>query len=230
MPYNKKIILISSDENLANGILLEADKRKYKLHVEVDSISGYRSIQRHHPNFIILDTHCNGTELCRRIKNNPELRSIPLIMIMENEIEIQTALTLDLGADDYVTRPFPVESLFEHLRIMAGRTRPLTSLPTTIVFGNFTLDIDRLLVQKDSSTIPLTISELTILKYLLLRRGEIVTIKQLLEDLQKDDLFIERHNLPLHITTLQTKLGLSSQFIEWVQGIGYRIQEVLPNE
>lgn len=228
MPYNKKIILISADESLANAICVESDKRKYKLHIEIDPISGYRSVQRHHPNFIILDTHCSGIELCRRIKNNPELIPIPLIMIMENELEAQTALTLDLGADDYITRPFSVESLFEHLRIMSSRNRALTSLPATIAFGNFTLELDRLLLQKNNSNIPLTISELTILKYLLLRRGEIVTIKQLLEDLQRDDLVIERHNLPLHITALETKLGLSGKFIELVQGIGYRIQEVFP--
>lgn len=184
MPYNKKIILISSDESLVNAILLESDKRKYKLHIEIDPISGYRSIQRHHPNFIILDSHCEGIELCRRIKNNPELISLPLIMIMKNEIEVQTALTLDLGADDYITRPFSIEYLFEHLRIMSNRNRSLTSIPTTIVFGHFTLELDRLILQKNDSNVSLTISELTILKYLLLRRGEIVTIKQLLEDLQ----------------------------------------------
>lgn len=230
MPYNKKIILISGDESLINAICLESDKRKYKLHIEIDPISGYRSIQRHHPNFIILDTHCNGIELCRRIKNNPELISIPLIIIMENELEAQTALTLNLGADDYITRPFSVEFLFEHIRIMSSRNRPLTSVPSTIIFGNFTLELDRLILQKNNSTIPLTISELTILKYLLLRRGEIVTIKQLLEDLQKDDLLIERHNLPLHMTALETKLGMPGKFIEFIQGIGYRIQELFPLE
>ncbi|MGL4348937.1 MAG: response regulator transcription factor [Chlamydiales bacterium] len=230
MPYNKKIILISGDESLINAICLESDKRKYKLQIEIDPISGYRSIQRHHPNFIILDTHYNGIELCRHIKNNPELISIPLIIIMENELEAQTALTLNLGADDYITRPFSVEFLFEHIRIMSSRNRPLTSVPATIIFGNFTLELDRLILQKNNSTIPLTISELTILKYLLLRRGEIVTIKQLLEDLQKDDLLIERHNLPLHITALETKLGMPGKFIEFIQGIGYRIQELFPLE
>lgn len=230
MPYNKKLILISSDETLVKAICLESDKRRYKLHVEVDSISGYRSIQRHPPNFIILDTHCNGIELCRRIKNNPELMFIPLIMIMENELEAQTALTLNLGADDYITRPFSVESLFEHLRIMSSRNRPLTSVPATIIFGNFTLELERLILQKNNSIIPLTISELTILKCLLLRRGEIVTIKQLLDDLQKEDLLIERHNVPLYITALETKLGMTGKFIEIVQGIGYRIQEVFPLE
>lgn len=230
MPYNKKIILISSDETLVQAICLESDKRKYRLHVEVDAISGYRSIQKHPPNFIILDTHCNGIELCRRIKNNPELLSIPLIIIMENELEVQTALTLNLGADDYITRPFSVESLFEHLRIMSSRNRPLTSVPTTIVFGNFTLELERLILRKNNSTIPLTISELTILKSLLLRKGEIVTIKQLLDDLQKEDLLIERHNVPLYITALETKLGMTGKFIEIVQGIGYRIQEVFPVE
>lgn len=228
MPYNKKIILISSDETLVKAICLESDKRKYRLHVEVDAISGYRSIQKHPPNFIILDTHCNGIELCRRIKNNPELLSIPLIIIMENELEAQTALTLNLGADDYITRPFSVESLFEHLRIMSSRNRPLTSVPATIVFGNFTLELERLILRKNNSIIPLTISELTILKCLLLRKGEIVTIKQLLDDLQKEDLLIERHNVPLYITALETKLGMTGKFIEIVQGIGYRIQEVFP--
>lgn len=228
MPYNKKLILISSDETLVKAICLESDKRRYKLHLEVDSISGYRSIQRHPPNFIILDSHCNGIELCRRIKNNPEIMSIPLIMIMENELEAQTALTLNLGADDYITRPFSAESLFEHLRIMSGRNRPLTSVPATIIFGNFTLELERLILQKNNSIIPLTISELTILKCLLLKRGEIVTIKQLLDDLQKEDLLIERHNVPLYITALETKLGMPGKFIEIVQGIGYRIQEIFP--
>lgn len=230
MPYNKKLILISSDETLVNAICLESDKRRYQLHVEVDSISGYRSIQRHHPNYIILDTQCNGIELCRRIKNNPELKSIPLILIMENELEAETALSLNLGADDYIIRPFSTGSLFEHLRIMSRRNKPLTSVPATIIFGNFTLELERLILQKNNSTISLTISELAILKYLLLRRGEIVTIKQLLDDLQKEDLLIERHNLPLYITALETKLGMPGKFIEQVQGIGYRIQEVFPLE
>src|ERR1700686_3066841 len=107
MSHKKRILLVEDEEDIAALIKLQADISGYKLHAEVDGLNGLRAIEREKPDLVILDIMLpgqSGLDVCRKIKNNPDLRDIPVIMISAKSEELDVVLGLELGADDYVTK------------------------------------------------------------------------------------------------------------------------------
>ncbi|NGX39774.1 MAG: Transcriptional regulatory protein YycF [Chlamydiae bacterium] len=228
MAHRKRILLIEDEEDIASLIKLQAEVSGYKLHVEVDGINGYRAVEREKPDLVILDIMLpgqNGLDVCRKIKSNPELRNIPVIILTAKSEEIDVVLGLELGADDYVAKPFSPKVLFSRIKAVMRRTREPEKKPNVIIFGEFTLDIDRYLLKKGEFIHPITLSEFGILRRLLTNRGKVMTRNQLLDDIHNDDAFIVDRNIDVHIASLRKKLGPSFHWIETVRGVGYRFKE-----
>lgn len=221
------LLLIEDEEDIAALIKLQAEIAGYKLHVEVDGLNGLRAIEREKPDLIILDIMLpgqSGLDVCRKVKNNPELKGIPIIMISAKSEELDVVLGLELGADDYVTKPFSPKILFSRIRAVLRRGKEPDKEPSTIVFGPFTMETEHFRVRRDSHYLPLTLSEFGILKRLLLARGKVLTRNQLLDDVQNDDAFIVDRNIDVHIAALRKKLGPNFSWIETVRGVGYRFK------
>lgn len=123
-----KIVLIEDEEDIAALIKLQADISGYKLHAEVDGLNGLRAIEREKPDLVILDIMLpgqSGLDVCRKMKSNPDLREIPVIMISAKSEELDVILGLELGADDYVTKPFSPKILFSRVRAVLRRGKSL---------------------------------------------------------------------------------------------------------
>ncbi len=223
-----KIILIEDEEDIAALIKLQAEMSGYKLHAEVDGLNGLRAIEREKPDIIILDIMLpgqSGLDVCRKVKNNPELKDIPVIMISAKSEELDIVLGLELGADDYVSKPFSPKVLFSRVRAVLRRGKEPEKAPKLVKFGQFNMDVDRYLLKKKDKTLQLTLSEFGILKRLLLSRGKVLTRNQLLDDVQNDDAFIVDRNIDVHVAALRKKLGPNFHWIETVRGVGYRFKE-----
>lgn len=223
-----KIILIEDEEDIAALIKLQAEMSGYKLHAEVDGLNGYRAIEREKPDLIILDIMLpgqSGLDVCRKVKNHPELKEIPVIMISAKSEELDVVLGLELGADDYVAKPFSPKVLFSRVRAVLRRGKEPEKAPKLVKFGAFTMDVDRYLVKKKDKQMQLTLSEFGILRRLLFNRGKVLTRNQLLDDVQNDDAFIVDRNIDVHIAALRKKLGPNFHWIETVRGVGYRFKE-----
>lgn len=228
MAHKKRIILIEDEEDIAALIKLQAEISGYKLHVEVDGINGYRAVEREKPDLVILDIMLpgqNGLDVCRKIKSNPELRDIPVIILTAKSEELDVVLGLELGADDYVAKPFSPKVLFSRIKAVMRRQKEPDKTRNLLRFGEFSLDIDRYFLRKEDQVIPITLSEFGILKRLLANRGKVMTRNQLLDDIQNDDAFIVDRNIDVHIASLRKKLGPSFHWIETVRGVGYRFKE-----
>lgn len=228
MSQKKRILLIEDEEDIASLIKLHAELEDYKLHVEVDGINGYRAVERERPDLVILDIMLpglNGFDVCRRIKTNPELKNIPVIILTAKKEEMDTVLGLELGADDYVAKPFSPKVLFSRARAVLRRGRDAEKSPKVLLFGQYTLEVDRYLLRKNDQLIPITLSEFGILKRLLSNRGKVLTRNQLLDDIHNDDAFVVDRNIDVHIAALRRKLGPNFDWIETVRGIGYRFKE-----
>lgn len=228
MVARKRILLIEDEEDIASLIKLQAEVSGYKLHVEVDGINGYRAVEREKPDLVILDIMLpgqNGLDVCRKIKSNPDLRDIPVIILTAKSEEIDVVLGLELGADDYVAKPFSPKVLFSRIKAVLRRAREPEKSANVVVFGEFTLDIDRYLLKKGEFIQPITLSEFGILKRLLANRGKVMTRNQLLDDIHNDDAFIVDRNIDVHIAALRKKLGPDFHWIETVRGVGYRFKE-----
>jgi two-component system, OmpR family, alkaline phosphatase synthesis response regulator PhoP len=228
MSHKKRILLIEDEEDIAALIKLQAEASGYKMHVEVDGINGYRAIEREKPDLVILDIMLpgqNGFDVCRKIKSNPELRTIPVIILTAKGEELDMVLGLELGADDYVAKPFSPKVLFSRIKAVLRRSKEPEKAPKVIMFGEFILEIDRYLLRKGDKIITITLSEFGILRRLLTNRGKVLTRNQLLDDIHNDDAFIVDRNIDVHIASLRKKLGPNFDWIETVRGVGYRFRE-----
>ena len=228
MSQKKRILLIEDEEDIAALIKLQAEISGYKLHVEVDGINGYRAIEREKPDLVILDIMLpgqNGFDVCRKMKNNPDLRNIPVIIVTAKGEELDVVLGLELGADDYVAKPFSPKVLFSRIKAVLRRGKEPEKTLKVLSFGDFTLEVDRYLLKKEEKNIPITLSEFGILRRLLGNRGKVLTRNQLLDDVHNDDAFIVDRNIDVHIASLRKKLGPKFDWIETVRGVGYRFRE-----
>src|SRR5271165_7651872 len=124
MTQKKRILLIEDEEDIAALIKLHEEISGYRLHVEVDGINGYRAIERERPDLVILDIMLpgeNGFDVCRRMKNTLELKNIPIIILSAKGEEFDVVLGLELGADDYVPKPFSPKVLFSRIKAVLRR-------------------------------------------------------------------------------------------------------------
>lgn len=228
MSQKKRILLIEDEEDIAALIKLQAEISGYKLHVEVDGINGYRAIEREKPDLVILDIMLpgkNGLDVCRMMKSNPDTKNIPVIILSAKGEELDVLLGLELGADDYVAKPFSPKVLFSRIKAVMRRGKENEKPLKVLAFGNFTLDVDRYLLKSNEKVIPITLSEFGILRRLLSNRGKVLTRNQLLDDIHNDDALIVDRNIDVHIASLRKKLGPNFDFIETVRGVGYRFKE-----
>jgi len=228
MTQKKRIILVEDEEDIAALIKLQAEITGYKLHVEVDGINGYRAVEREKPDLVILDIMLpgeNGLDVCRKIKSNPELKNIPIIILSAKGEELDVVLGLELGADDYISKPFSPKVLFSRIKAVLRRGKESEKNSKTLKFGDFILEVDRYILRKQDKVIPLTLSEFGILRRLVTNVGKVLTRNQLLDDINNDDAFIVDRNIDVHIASLRKKLGDTFNSIETVRGVGYRFKE-----
>ncbi len=225
MSHKKRLLLIEDEEDIASLIKLQAELSGYKLHVEVDGLNGFRAIEREKPDLVILDIMLpgqNGFDICRKMKSSPELKNIPVIILSAKGEELDVILGLELGADDYVAKPFSPKILFSRIKAVLRRGKDPEKTPRVMNFGDFQLDVDRYTLRRGDKTVSITLSEFGILKRLLANRGKVLTRNQLLDDIHNDDAFIVDRNIDVHIASLRKKLGPNFDWIETVRGVGYR--------
>jgi two-component system alkaline phosphatase synthesis response regulator PhoP len=228
MTHKNRIILIEDEEDIASLIKLHAELYDYKLHVEVDGINGYRAVEREKPDLVILDIMLpgqNGLDVCRKIKNNPDLKHVPVIIISAKGEELDVILGLELGADDYVCKPFSPKVLFSRIKAILRRSKEAPKVAKHLKFVDYVMELDCYTLKKKDQNIALTLSEFGILRRLVSNRGKVLTRNQLLDDINNDDSFIVDRNIDVHVASLRKKLGLEGKLIETVRGVGYRFAD-----
>jgi two-component system phosphate regulon response regulator PhoB len=170
-----------------------------------------------------------GLEVCRRLKSDPTLREIPVIMLTARSEEIDRVVGFELGADDYVTKPFSVRELT--LRVQAVLRRSPKLVPATgpepesgaeFVFGRLRVDRSAHRTWVDGEEIPLTPLEMNLLWTLYQRRGRVQTRGTLLDEVWEASPENNTRTVDTHIKRLREKLGLAGTYVETVRGIGYR--------
>jgi two-component system, OmpR family, alkaline phosphatase synthesis response regulator PhoP len=220
-----KIVLVEDEIDIAALIKLQAELAGYKIVVQHDGLNGYEAIVKEKPDLVILDLMLpglSGLEVCRKVKTHATTQHIPIIMLTAKSEETDIILGLELGADDYVTKPFSPRVLFSRVKAILRRHLEPEKPTQIIYFGDYSLESDKYLVKKKDKAISLTLSEFNILRRLILNRGKVLTRNQLLDELQSDDAFVVDRNIDVHVAALRKKLGPNFDYIETVRGVGYR--------
>lgn len=222
-----KLVLVEDESDIASLIKLHAEIAGYKISIAHDGLNGYDLIQKEKPDLILLDIMLpgqSGLDVCRKVKANSEIAHVPIIMLTAKSEETDVVLGLELGADDYVTKPFSPRVLFSRVKAVLRRDTEVEKPVQIVAFGDFSLDVERYIVKKKDKSISLTLSEFGILRRLVLNKGKVLTRNQLLDDLQSDDAFVVDRNIDVHIAALRKKMGPHFEYIETVRGVGYRFR------
>jgi two-component system phosphate regulon response regulator PhoB len=178
------------------------------------------------PDLILLDLmlpDLAGSEVCRRLRGLPETRAVPVLMLTAKGEEIDRVVGFEVGADDYVTKPFSVRELL--LRIGAILRRAQIPEPAAVgleTFGRLRLDRDAHRVWVDGAEVTLTALEFRLLLMLLDRRGRVQTRERLLEEVWQMPGELTTRTVDTHVKRLRQKLGHAGDYIETVRGVGYR--------
>ncbi len=186
-------------------------------------------LEDHIPDLVILDlmlpdTH--GTEICRAIRSKEELAGIPVIMLTAMVEEADRVAGLEMGADDYVTKPFSPRELVARVKAVLRRTGREKSGNEIISFGDIlTIDPDRFKVMISSGEAELTPTEFRLLLALARGRGRVFPRRRLLEILWQGEKYVTERTIDVHVTHLRKKLGAAGDLIENVRGIGYRLAD-----
>jgi len=186
-------------------------------------------LRRRVPDLVLLDLmlpDVPGTELCRQIKGDPRTKHVPVVMLTAKGEEVDRVVGFEIGADDYVTKPFSVRELVLRLKAVvrrAGASKTSERPPEQV--GPIKVDVDAHRVYVDGSEVTLTPLEFKLLSTLMARLGRVQSREQLLEDVWEMSSEVETRTVDTHVKRLREKLGSGRELLETVRGIGYRLVE-----
>ncbi|BCS32922.1 DNA-binding response regulator [Luteitalea sp. TBR-22] len=226
-------ILVVEDEHDIAGLVKHALEREPGTRVEMvaSGDAALRAVAERPPDLIVLDLNLpvlSGFEVCRILRSRPATRHLPIIMLTARTTEVDRVSGLDLGADDYVTKPFSLRELAARVRAVLRRPReaPERSATTAVYRGErLTADFSAVAVHVDGAPVRLTRREFELLQYLVENRGRVLSRDRLLEQVWGYDTQIETRSVDVHIGRLRAKLGPAGAQIETVVGLGYKFTE-----
>jgi len=177
------------------------------------------------PSLILLDLmlpEVDGLEVCKILRRAPTTKDIPIIMLRAKAAEIDRVLGLELGADDYVTKPFSPRELVLRVRALLRRSERQAESSEQLRIGTLLLDVPRHVVRVQNKTIDLTATEFKLLTVLAQRRGRVQSREQLLRDVWGYDTPIDTRTVDTHMRRLREKLGSAARYLDTLRGVGYR--------
>jgi two-component system phosphate regulon response regulator PhoB len=189
---------------------------------------GLRLVREQHPDLVLLDLmlpDVAGTEVCRSIKDDAAIRATPVIMLTARGEEIDRVVGFELGADDYVTKPFSVRELVLRIRATLRRNEGKVPESSVVDFGNLRIDRDAHRIWVEGTEIELTALEFKLLVTLYDRRNRVQSRGALLDHVWGMDTKIATRTVDAHVKRLREKIGAARDYIETVRGVGYRFAE-----
>jgi two-component system phosphate regulon response regulator PhoB len=180
------------------------------------------------PSLMVLDLmlpEIDGLEVCKMLRRDPATSAIPIIMLTAKAAEIDRVLGLELGADDYLTKPFSPRELVLRIKKILQRGRATAEPAEVLKFGSLCIDTPRHLVSWRGKQIDLTATEFKLLAVLAQRRGRVQSREQLLRDVWEYNSLIDTRTVDTHMRRLREKLGPAASYLDTVRGVGYRFVE-----
>ncbi len=227
---SKKVVLIEDEPDIAEVIEYNLAREGYKVFLAYNGLEGLETVKRERPEVVLLDLmlpELDGIEVCRQIRENPMTRSLPIIMVTAKGEESDVVLGLELGADDYVTKPFSPRELIARIKAVLRRRsgRDQWSGQGRIARKGLVIDAERHEVCIEGDVVSFTATEFRILYLLASHPGRVFVREQILSQAFGDGTFVVDRNVDVHIRGLRKKMGTLRNLIETVRGVGYRFQD-----
>jgi DNA-binding response OmpR family regulator len=221
----KPVLIVEDDPDIAEGLRYNLEREGLEARVALTGEQGLSAAldAKSPPALVILDLMLpgmSGTELCRRLRREPATRRTPIIMLTARTSEADRVAGLDLGADDYISKPFSVRELMARVRAVLRRTDENAS--ARYEDTHMTIDFADMRVVCDGESVKLTRKEFSLLSTLAKGAGRVATRQQLLDNVWGYEYYGDTRTLDVHIRRLRQKLGTCGDAIETVVGVGYR--------
>jgi DNA-binding response OmpR family regulator len=227
--FHSKILIVEDDKNIAKLVNYNLEKNGYHCFNAVTGEEVFEILDRHSVDLILLDVmlpKMDGFEVCKRLRQDKRWQSVPVIMLTARGEEIDRIVGLELGADDYMVKPFSPRELILRIKGILKRAKPRQESPTDIIEAKtIKIDLPRHKVFVNNKEIVLTSMEFKLLMTLMQRRGRVQTRDQLLGDVWEMDSSVTTRTIDTHVKRLRQKLGKQGNLIETVRGHGYRFSE-----
>ena len=190
-----------------------------------DGSEALKKASQQTPDLIVLDLmipEVDGLEVCKVLRRDPKTSGIPILMLTAKAGEIDRVLGLELGADDYVTKPFSPRELVLRVKRLLRGVQPSDTTPDRFEWKELLVDIPRHRVTVKGKLIELTATEFKLLTILIQRRGRVQSRDQLLQDVWEYEATIDTRTVDTHMRRLREKLGSAARYLDTVRGVGYR--------
>lgn len=225
-----KVLIIEDEADIQQLISYHFKQAGYRVETCSNGAEGLKKARESKPDLLILDLMLpgiDGLEVCRTLKGDPQTRVIPIIMLTAKNEEVDKVVGFELGADDYMGKPFSPRELLLRAKAVLRRTQsvPREVDEKVLQFGELAIDLPRHKVFAGSQEIELTSIEFKLLRYLLETKGRVQSRDTLLDKVWGYDAFVTTRTVDTHVKRLREKLGKLGDYVETVRGVGYRFKE-----
>ena len=232
-----KILIIDDEIHIVELIKFNLETSGYEVDIAYDGLDGYLKIKENMPHLVLLDwmlPNISGIEMLKKIRNDQSLSDVPIIMLTAKNMESDKIEGLDLGADDYVTKPFSPLELIARVNSNIRRYTKFGALKEnlndkTYKTGDLFLDDETKKVIADGKEIKLTATEFKILKFLIKNKGKVFSIPQIYENVWNEEGYAAENIIAVHIRHIREKIEIDPKepkYLKVIWGIGYKIEDI----
>ena len=223
----ENILVVDDEEHILELIKFNLEKNGYKVTTAVNGIDALKLVKSETPQLLLLDVMLpgmDGYDVCKEIRKDNSISSTPIVMLSAKGEELDKILGLELGADDYITKPFSVRELVARVKAVLRRTT-VQIIDKSYKFGDIIIDFEKHEVAKAGEKVELTLKEFELLEMLIKNKGRVITRDFLLDEIWGYEYVGETRTVDVHIRHLRQKIEIDDKnpkYIETVRGIGYR--------
>lgn len=224
----KTILIVEDERDLAELVAFNLEQEGFQTVIAQDGVEGLEEASRLSPDLVLLDLmlpKLQGTDVCKLLKKSEKTARIPVIMLTAKGEEIDKVVGLEVGADDYVVKPFSTRELLLRVKAVLRRSKAEASTSPIINVGPVTIDAERHRVAVNEVEISFTSTEFKLLHTLAQRLGRVQSRELLLRDVWGYNYVEDTRTVDTHITRLRTKMGEAGNLIKTVRGFGYKLEQ-----
>jgi two-component system phosphate regulon response regulator PhoB len=224
----QKILVVDDEPEAVELVEFNLKQAGYDVATAADGAEALKKTRALLPSLVVLDLmlpEMDGLEVCKMLRRDPATSAVPIIMLTAKAAEIDRVLGLELGADDYLTKPFSPRELVLRVKKLLARGRGKSEEAESLAFGDLLIDVPRHLVSWRGKKVELTATEFKLLTILAQRRGRVQSRDHLLRDVWEYNTLVDTRTVDTHMRRLREKLGPASKFLDTVRGVGYRFVE-----
>ncbi len=222
-----RVLIVEDERDLSRVVAYNFQKEGFDVVVAFNGEQALRAVKEERFDLILLDLMLpdfSGTEVCKKLKQNQQTASIPVVMVTAKGEEVDRIVGFELGADDYVVKPFSVRELVLRVRSILRRADIATHAPERFETGKLKVDRAAHRVWVEEKEVALTALELRLLVMLYDRRGRVQSRELLLDEVWGAETDVTARNVDTHVKRVREKLGSAGEYIETVRGVGYRFR------